>query len=75
MPDGVKDAIAEVKAVREHDEAEELRKSIKDYNAVINYGNPLIKGEKVHLTLWVSLKSGECVEVVGEFIPMAIHRE
>jgi hypothetical protein len=70
---GYEDAIAEVKAVREADEKEELQKSIKHYNAVINYGNPLVEHERVHLTLWVTLKTGQVVEVVGNFEPMSIH--
>ena len=68
----LEEAIAEVKALREADEKEELLKSIKYYNAVINYGNPLVKHEPVHLTLWVTLKTGEVVEVVGNFEPRSI---
>ena len=70
--DEMGDAIAEVKALREADEKEALLESIKDYNALINYGNPLVKYEKVHMTIWVTLKTGEIVEVVGNFEPMSI---
>ena len=71
----VEEAISEIKAVQEMDEKEELLRSIKNYNAVINYGNPLVKHELIHMTLWVTLVTGEVVEVVGQFEPMAIHRE
>ena len=69
----IKSAIKEIKAVREHDERQERIDSISSYNAVINYGDILTKNEKVHLTIWATLQSGEVVEVVGEFIPKAIH--
>lgn len=68
----IKDAIAEVRSLREADEREELLKSISNYNAVINYSNPLVKHEPVHLTLWITLKTGQVVEVVDNFEPQSI---
>lgn len=71
----IDNAIKEMRELREFDEEQRLLKSITNYNAVINYGNPLKKGERVHLTLWITLDTGEVVEVVGNFVPASVIRE
>jgi hypothetical protein len=67
-------AFHEIKGVSEHDERQARIDSVRfgRYNAVINYGDILTKNERVHMTLWVTLKDGTDVEVVGEFVPHSI---